>query len=59
MEKAYDSVDRDRLIQLMDYMGIGSNNFFSLLKLAMSDGEVAIVSSSGLSSTFSTSRGNK
>ncbi len=57
--KAYDSIARDRALEILKYMGITNNRFFDLLWKALVHGETAVCGGGKLGEAWTTSRGIK
>ena len=57
--KAYDSVDRDRMLEILSHMGITNNSFFKLLWRSLLVGKTAVCGGGSLSTAWVTSRGIK
>lgn len=59
IEKAYDRVCRERMHELMMYLGVAANPFYTLLHHATTVGTTSVTGGSTLSDSFTTSRGIK
>ena len=57
--KAYDSVDRDRLLTVLQHMGVTNNRFFALWRRSLECGKTAIRGEGHMSEAWVTTRGIK
>jgi hypothetical protein len=59
IDKAYDSVDRRVLDNIMEYIGVADNNFYKLMQRARDEGATVIKGAVDLSTPFKTTLGIK